>query len=335
MDKYGFREFLIKQKVPEEQMDDAIALVERFEAFLKDQDSESTLDSATSEDAIKFTKVMMNENLNTYRNFVTLLRFGYFIGNNDLYISFLEPIDGSEVLEVLHKKLGEEAGEELRDEVFKGIDLPPLGTPPSAKPKITQAVMKRMEAMVDPRICEKALVEVAHGLPKEHYNSGQKEKYLAAKNIDEFLEQKRDAFVNQLEKHRDEGTPFFNQEIDDGVVQWIKDNPGTGSAKRVGDALVHTKIPFLTKEYLAEKDERMKRYYACHCGWAREAIKTGEHEVSPTFCYCSGGFTVKPWEIAFDQPLEVEMLESALQGDMKCTFRIPLPKEVLEKIGTS
>ncbi len=332
MDKDGFREFLTKQKVPEEQMDDAVALVERFENFLKGHNSDASLGSATSDDAIKFTKVMMDENLNTYGNFVVLLRYGYFIGNNDLYISFLEPIDGSEVLNVLHEKLGEEAGEELRDEVFKGIDLPALGTPPSAKPKITQAVMERMEALVDPKICEKALIDVAHGLPTEFYNSGQREKYLASKNIDEFLEQKRDAFVSQLEKHRDEGTPFFNQEIDDRVVQWIKDNPGTGSAKRVGDALIHTKIPFLTKEYLAESDERMKRYYACHCGWAREAIRTGENEVSPAFCYCSGGFTVKPWEIAFDQPLDVEMLESALQGDMRCTFRIPLPKEVLEKL---
>jgi len=335
MDKNGFREFLTKQKVPEEQMDAAVGLVERFEKFLKGQNPDTSLESATSDDAIKFTTIMMDENLNTYGNFVVLLRYGYFIGNNDLYISFLEPIDGSEVLEVLHKKLGEKAGEKLRDEVFKGIDLPPLGTPPSAKPKITQVVMEKMEALVDPKTCETVLIEVAHGLPKEYYDQGQREKYLAATNIDEYLEQKRDTFIGQLEKHRDESTPFFNQEIDDQVVQWMKDNPGTGSAKRVGDALIHTKIPFLTKKYLAETDERMKRYYACHCAWAREAIKTGENEVSPTFCYCSGGFTVKPWEIAFDQPLEVEMLESALQGDMKCTFRIPLPKEVLKKIESS
>ncbi|MDF1538334.1 MAG: hypothetical protein P1Q69_05480 [Candidatus Thorarchaeota archaeon] len=243
MDKDGFREFLTKQKVPEEQFDDAINLVERFETFLKDQDPEVSLESATSADAIKFTKVMMDKNFNTYGNFVVLLRYGYFIGNNDLYISFLEPIDGSEVLNVLHEKLGERAGENLRDQVFNGIDLPPMGTPPSAKPKITQAVMERMEALVDPKTCEKALIDVAHGLPTEYYNSGQREKYLAAKNIDEFLEQKRDTFIAQLEKHRDENTPFFNQEIDDGVVQWIKDNPGTGSAKRVGDALIHTKIP--------------------------------------------------------------------------------------------
>lgn len=328
MDKEGFQRFLEKQKVPEEKINDAVSIVERFESFLKD----TALSSATSSDAEAFIQVMLKEDINTYDNFVHLLRYGYFIENNDLYISFLEPIDGGKVMEVLHRKLGEEVGENLRDEVFKGIAMPPLGTPPSEKPKITQAVMERMEAKIDSKTCQKVLTEVAHGLPTEFYNSGQREKLLAAKNIDEYLKEKQDAFLAQLEKHRDERTPFFNQEITDEVVQWIRDNPGIGSAKREGDFLIHTKIPFLAKEYLAETDERMKRYYACHCGWAREAIRTGASEVSSTFCYCSGGFTVKPWEIAFDQPLEYEMLESALQGDIRCTFKIPIPKEVLEKV---
>jgi len=328
MDKDGFQTFLEKQKVPEEKISDAISIVERFESFLNG----TTLASATSNNAEEFIRIMLEEGTNTYDNFIHLLRYGYFIENNDLYISFLEPIDGGNVMEVLHKKLGEEVGEALRDDVFKDISLPPLGTPASEKPRITQSVMERMEANIDSKTCQKVLTEVAHGLSTEFYDSGQREKLLAAKNIDDYLKEKQNAFIAQLEKHRDEGTPFFNQEITDDVVQWIRDNPGIGSAKREGNYLIHTKIPFLAKEYLAETDDRMKRYYACHCAWAREAIKTGENEVSSTFCYCSGGFTVKPWEIAFDQPLEYEMLESALQGDERCTFKIPIPEEFLKKL---
>ena len=328
MDKEGFREFLEKQKASEEKIIEAVAIVERFESFLKDKEATS----ATSDDAKMFIEVMLEERTNTYDNFVHLLRYGYFIENNDLYISFLEPIDGGNVMEVLREKLGEEVGEDLRDEVFQDIMMPPLGTPPSEKPKVTQSVMKRLETKVDWDICQKVLTEVAHGLPTDFYDSGQREKLLAAKNIDDYLKDKRNEFIARLEKHRDEGTPFFNQEITDEVVQWIKDNPGIGSAKREGDYLIHTKIPFLAKDYLAETDERMKRYYACHCGWAREAIKTGENEVPSTFCYCSGGFTVKPWEIAFDQQLEYEMLESVLQGDSRCTFRIRIPRNELERV---
>ncbi|MFW9955569.1 MAG: hypothetical protein ACFFD3_13550 [Candidatus Thorarchaeota archaeon] len=331
MNKAGFRKFLQERKMPDEKIDDSIKIVEDFESFLEN-DHGMTPESASSVQALSFIDTMVENEKNSYGNFVALMRYGYFIGNNDLYISFLEPIDGSEVLNVLHDKLGESVGEELRDEVFKGIDFPPLGTPSSEKPRIAKRVMDRMETLVDGTTCEKTLTEVAHGLPKEYYNAGQREKFLAARDLDEYLEQKRNAFIAQLEKHRDEGTPFFNQEITDDVVQWIRSNPGIGSEKREDAFLIHTKIPYLTKEYLVETDERMKRYYACHCAWAREAIKTGEDEVSPTFCYCSGGYAKRPWEFAFDQPLEIEMLESALKGDERCTFRIPIPKDVLEKI---
>ncbi len=328
MDKDGFQKFLEKQKVPEEKIGEAFKIVEGCERFLDGRD----LTAATSGDAKNFIQKMLEDGTNTYDNFVTLLRYGYFIENNDLYISFLEPIDGGNVIEVLREKLGEEAGEDLRDEVFKDIQLPPLGMSATEKPKVAQAVMQQMEGKVDQETCKKVLTEVAHGLSTEYYDSGQREKLRDAKDIDEFLKEKRNAFIERLEKHRDEKTPFFNQEITDEVVQWIKDTPGIGSAKREGDYLIHTKIPFLAKDYLEATDDRLKRYYACHCGWARESIKSGKDEVSPTFCYCSGGFTVKPWEIAFDQKVEYEMVESALQGDDRCTFKIAIPKEELERL---
>jgi hypothetical protein len=104
------------------------------------------------------------------------------------------------------------------------------------------------------------------------------------------------------------------------------------SGMREGDKIIHTKIPYMTQEYLDEKDERKKRYYACHCAWARETIMSDELEVPASFCNCSGGFTVQPWEMALDQPLEVEMVKSVLKGDMECTFAIQLPKDVADKV---
>ena len=329
MDSEGFRKYLKGRELPDETVEASIAIVGEFEQFLVVKRGGRNIAAAGVEDADAFIVDMISRGVNTHENFAALLRYGYFIKNNDLYISFLEPIDGGNVLEVLHEKLGEQVGKGLRDEVFEGIDLPPLGTRPSDKPKFAQAVMERMESMIDPDTCEKTLVDVAHGLPKQFYDSGQRDKFLAAKDLDKYLEQERADFIAMLEKHRDEGTPFFNQEITDEVVQWIRDNPGIGAEKREGEYIVHTKIPFLAKDYLTATDERMKRYYACHCGWARESIKSGD-EVSATFCNCSAGFTVKPWEIAFDQPLQVEMLESVLQGDLRCTFRIPIPKEIME-----
>jgi hypothetical protein len=37
------------------------------------------------------------------------------------------------------------------------------------------------------------------------------------------------------------------------------------------------------------------------------------------------------WEIVLDRKLEGEVVESALNGDPRCLFRIKLPDDVLER----
>ncbi|MHA1484078.1 MAG: hypothetical protein ACTSPR_02025 [Candidatus Thorarchaeota archaeon] len=297
MDREGFRRFLQERKGSEDQIMQSISIV------------------------------LIKEGANTYDNFVALARYGLFAKNNDIYVSFFGLIDGGDVIDVLFEKLGDIAGEDKRDEVFNGIELPPLGLPPSQKPKVTQTVVDKLEALVDAETCKTILSEVAHGIPKE-YHLEKRNEYLRAKNIDEYIKRRRAKAIAQLEKHRDEGTPFFNQEITDEVIDFVKSRPDILTGVRRGNKIYHTKIPYMPKEYLAETDEMMKRYYCCHCQWARESIKAGDVEVSPTFCYCSAGFTKQPWEVALDQPLEVEVVKSVLKGDLECSFVVHLPEGV-------
>jgi hypothetical protein len=333
LDREGYRRYLTdrEQPIPEEKIGPAIEMVERFEEFIKK--SKKTLETATSSEVNKFSKMLIDEKLNTYDGFVALSRYGYFVKNLDLYLAVFELLDGAEVMDVLRERLGEAAGEAIRNEVFEGIEAP-LGLPSTEKPVVTKAVLERMKALVDPEDCKKALVGTAHGIPKEWYKQ-EREKFLAAKDIDEYIVKKRENAIAELEKHRDEGTLFYNQEVTDEVVEFVKSRPDMLSGMRDGDKIVHTKIPYLTKDYLAETDERKKRYYACHCAWAREAIMDDRMDVPSSFCYCSGGFTNQPWEVALDQSLEVTMVKSVLRGDMECTFTIPLPKEVVDKVERS
>ena len=327
MDKEGFRKYLTdrEQPVPEEQIIENIKMVERFEEFLKQFGKK--LNSATEDEFTKFSKILIEEGSNTYLNYAALSRYAFFIKNMDLYLPVLGIFDGGEVMNVLHERLGEHVGEEKRDEILPKEGLPPLGMPDTEKMSVTRKIVEKMEKVLDPSDCKKILADVAHGLPRD-FRKGEREKFLKAGNIDEYLKQKRKNAIAELEKHRDDGSLFYNQYISDEVVEYVKSRPDVLSGERRGSTIYHTKIPYMVQEYLEETDERKKRYYACHCAWARESILDDAVDVSSNFCHCSGGFTKMPWEAALDQPLEYDMVKSVLKGDDECSFVIHLPEGV-------
>jgi hypothetical protein len=69
----------------------------------------------------------------------------------------------------------------------------------------------------------------------------------------------------------------------------------------------------------------MKRYFACHCPLAKDAILKEKCGISSNWCYCSAGFAKFPFEVVFGQPLEAELLESVLNGGSICRFSIKMP----------
>jgi len=99
---------------------------------------------------------------------------------------------------------------------------------------------------------------------------------------------------------------------------------------RDGDIIYVTKIPYMAKKYLREKDPKKKRYYACHCGWVREAIKS-DRKISPNFCYCSAGFEKRVWDVIFCQDVKADVLQTVLGGDLICKFSIHIPKEYIDQ----
>jgi hypothetical protein len=92
-----------------------------------------------------------------------------------------------------------------------------------------------------------------------------------------------------------------------------------------------TKIPKSGNliEYFGVSDPQKKQELYCHCPRVRDAIKT-DQQLSPTYCYCGAGFYKGIWEEITQQNVEVELLESVLQGDDVCRIAIYLPKCVQE-----
>jgi len=317
MDTEGFRQFLQRRNIPEDKVEPFIFIADKFEGLLQGRKPDSS-------DVEIFAMRLIREGLNTWDHFIALACYDQFLGNNEVYREAITLLDGSEVLDNLHERLGVLVGERKRDEILAGIDLPPLGLPTSHKPRILQAVMERLEVMLDAETCDKLLSGSLRTLDDRPFLED-KEKYQACASLDEFLAQRGQDSIAQLEQLKSEGRLYFTQEVTDDAIAFVRRNPLISQGVREGNVLYQIKIPYMTKEYLTATDERMKRYYYCHCPWVRESIKNGDVRVSPSFCQCSAGFVKKPWKVILGQPLEAEVVESVLTGDLWCKIAIHLP----------
>ncbi|MCX5970223.1 MAG: DUF6144 family protein [Coprothermobacterota bacterium] len=77
-------------------------------------------------------------------------------------------------------------------------------------------------------------------------------------------------------------------------------------------------------QYYAPHD--YSRPMRCFCS-LMSGLPEGQ-TVSATFCQCSVGFVRAYWEALLDQPVEVELVQSAVTGAEECKFRISaMPEE--------
>ncbi len=304
-----------------------VGVVKDFEAFLEKKYGSRDFSSSSPADMQSFVEHLTVTGKNTIDSFVALIRYANFANKREIVALLFGFVEGFRALEKLSETLEKTMGESKRDEIFAGINLPPLGTDPKDKPKIAKKIMERLEAALD----EKTLKEImSSGLdvgPTEFYLP-LREKFLKSQNIDDYLRKRHREAVELLEKHSRERSMFYAQEIDEEVVEYVRNNPEVMGGVREGDIIYETKIPYMTKKYLHEEDEKLKRYYACHCGWVREAIKS-DLKISPNFCYCSAGYHKRPWDIIFNQPVKADVIKTVLNGDPVCRFAIHIPTQFL------
>jgi hypothetical protein len=327
MDEGGFRIFLEERKAKKEEIEASIKDLRRFDDFLKKKGS--TVDRASSEEFYEYSAHLIGHEKNIYETYSSILRYALFTDNKDLYVATMEVFDGEEVMRNLSKRLTDEFGEEFRNEIFEGISLPPLGIRPQKKPAYTKKLISRLEKKLGTARCTEFL---AQGLRDryEEWRRPDRKKFLQSKNIDAFLENKRRGYIEELEQHCKNGTLYFTQRITKEVLEFIKNDPAIEVGIREGDTIITKKIPHMAKEYLEEEDEQKKRYYYCHCPWVKEALADSSRPISPAFCNCSAGYYKAYWEIVLDQPVNVEVLGSILNGDPVCTFAVHLPKDIVD-----
>ena len=210
MDETAYRSYLKGRNFPEERIDQMVESVKDFEEFLRQSGKLIPPESATVEDFWAYSATLIQNQLNTFDNYYALALYARLMKNNPLFVAAVEPIDGAEALDNLYNKVGALVGEQRRDEIFQGIELPVLGAPSTQKPRITQAMLERLESNLDPETCRQILAPSLRDLPDEGYLP-ERQKFLECKDLDEFLVRKGDDFIAELEAIQRENRLYFTQ----------------------------------------------------------------------------------------------------------------------------
>jgi hypothetical protein len=325
MDAKGYRKFCakgerVKKGMKKKEIDANLKVAAEFEASLKGKDFKK----ATKADVNRFTSKLIRNGRNDLGSYVGLLRYARFVGNQDVEAEVLAKVGGLDVLETLSATIKDELGAEAQRRIFKGVKHPKPGTPHTSLPKTAAKFLRNLQAEVGKAGSRRMLQTGPDAGPKKGH-AHHRELYLKSGSVDKYLAARRKDFIETLDKHRREGTLFYNQRINDAVMEYVRKTPEMEGGQRKGRKIFVVKIPYMAIEYLRANDSKMRRYYFCHCPWARETILSGK-ELDPEFCNCSAGYTKKPLDVAFDADLEIEVLESVLAGGDRCRFALKLPK---------
>ena len=306
-----------------EQVDFCLGSVREFEQHLEARGA--SLDSVTVNRLKRYVALLMAQGKNSMDRLISLARYSRFAKKNDLFIYLVSIVGAADVLPSIGERLATVAGGEMRKRVFRGIKMPPLGSPQEDYPPLTQKIVERMEAELPIETCREILTWNYHKVPVETFKE-MKERFENTRSIDEFLADEHRRFVEELAGCMKEGRLWYEQEITPAVLQFVKTNPEVNVGVRRGNKIYALKFPYAAEEYLKEKDPRMKRFYACHCQLARTALRDDKPKISSTFCYCSAGYEKIRFDVIFGEPVEIELLESVLRGDPQCRFSITIPK---------
>lgn len=177
--------------------------------------------------------------------------------------------------------------------------------------------MEKLDSLVDERGRIEIMTKCACRYPKSELQEIRK-KYADTRDIAVAQKMLQERFLLFLKN---------TLKLDDKLIDDFV-NRGWGLAgTRKGKTIIATKIPksgYLI-EYMQETDADKKRALYCHCPRIRDILKSSATRLSPTYCYCGAGFYKGIWEEILQKPVEVEVLESVINGDAVCKIAIYLP----------
>lgn len=320
MREQRFREYCAKRGFSPEQTEVQVSAVWDFEAFLAARG-----DLKGGVEVLKgYLTELIDKGLNSEERLLALARYGFATDNNTLFIYMVGVLSGREVVSNLAVRATKIAGRTTRDAVFADLELPPLGSPQEGYVEVTRRLVEGLRARLPVDTCRDVLAGNNHGIPRRTFS--RLRRIYRKSGLDAVLRFRQESLLETLEEHARSGKPWYEQEITPAVMDHVRRNPEIQSGVRVGQSIFVSKIPYAPVAYLGETDPKLRRYHMCHCPLARASILGDGPTVPPLWCYCSGGYEKLAFDVIFQRPVRVKVLESALAGDPGCRFEIEIPE---------
>jgi effector-binding domain-containing protein len=194
-------------------------------------------------------------------------------------------------------------GPEAREQVMTGIEAITPESPSETYTEWIRGAMDRIDTLTDDDELKYEVVSrCAHIFPPERIT------YLRA-----IYEQRR--------------------EVDDVLREMYTDPAWYEDPVREGNVLYLTKVPFDPQGYEngVTAAERRKSY--CHCNFVKPYLDEVPAKMPATFCWCGAGWYSQLWGGILGQPVQIELLETILQGSDHCRLAITLPFEMEGELG--
>lgn len=192
------------------------------------------------------------------------------------------------------RNVDEYAGPRISDIILEGSEILADGTP-EQRAEWSRTAMERLAELVpDPEVREKIMTDRACVFVEEFGE----EPLLKLRRI--FKEEDLDAVLETM----GQDTYKYAKPYRDGNVVYETKNPSDP------DAFEKAETPY----------EKQVAY--CHCPLAKAA----RTPVPQPYCWCGGGWYKGIWEFITEKPVRVELLESVMKGDDRCTFAVHLPE---------
>lgn len=290
----------------------------QFERYTKKEVEETTI-----EDIKEYSNYLIDHNLNIYNNYIHLARYYYYINYKNHYIHMTKYFNSHGVLENIINRISLYETKDKKDIVIKDMKLPAFGTDSTDLPQDTAHFMEVLTKHLDKKTCDKILAGNNHSIPKQSFEK-EKKHYMDSASFEDYLQERHKRKVQELQDHLDQNKVWFEQVITQEAIDHVKGNQEILSGVIKDEKLYVTKIPYDIRNFLETTDDTLKKYYACHCTFVRENIKNNTSDIPKEWCNCSGGFAKFPFEVILDQPLNVTLLNTPLDGDNFCRFEIDL-----------